>query len=676
MATENVNTSDTPRTRKPPDQDSVPTAITIQLEPELATQLSTFATQRGLTIDSVVTAMVRSQIVPAPGLQQSPDHGEFEDTRISRSVGPEERNRIADWVWLTQPVLGRFHLRLEGVEDTAPDARPTFVTARMEKRFIVSMAATALGTWLYGGLGSGRDKDKVSVNALKKQADAISAYILSEALFFSTRGLPENHALLVSLGEGWMPKAGETPEQGANPQIAFGRIFARPEVARFLQEQVGQLISGSNWEAFVDSIQQEHLTVWGAAIDTLENTSRFTRGDPSGPMVVLHVFNQPLTLTSPYECYMGALTVPQRVVEVAEKGSLAIHYLTPREKLLGAIREAYPAIPVRNIHVWTLGGPSRAKRLSKLWDEWKAIGVNLVDNGWSFAPNADGVFVDSGTYAPVHRVGVFEVDGEPHLFLTDGYASSAEAIQAASLDQDRKQRTLLCPFTPEFGESFDKEYRIMQLDANGDFTMLRRELSEILERSVSEAEAQKYNEILRAADRANMPRGRCTLTIEDFLPTKNWQCLAISAMILDDPYSGMPGIRKDGIRSYRVCVRVVRSGLDRKVTLTLGLDLPNEESRKAFTPLLDRLYTGEPYEERAIKSSDVGRILNELRTWCWNCVVDEDDGTVRVNLDCVDEVVIPTAKRRFILGMLNNYKRDYPSLAGHVILEGKLAAGG
>jgi hypothetical protein len=91
----------------------------------------------------------------------------------------------------------------------------------MEKRLMVSVAATALGTWLYGGLGFGRDEDKGRVNALKKQADAISAYILGEALFFSTRGLPENHALMVGIGEGWMPKAGETPEQGANSTDCF-----------------------------------------------------------------------------------------------------------------------------------------------------------------------------------------------------------------------------------------------------------------------------------------------------------------------------------------------------------------------------------------------------------------------------------------------------------------------
>jgi hypothetical protein len=120
-------------------------------------------------------------------------------------------------------------------------------------------------------------------------------------------------------------------------------------------------------------------------------------------------------------------------------------------------------------------------------------------------------------------------------------------------------------------------------------------------------------------------------------------------------------------------VRAVDSrGVHRKVTLTLGLDLPADESEKAFSPLLDRFYNGESYETRAVKSSDVGRILNELRTWSWNCVLDQEDGTVHVNLDYADEVVISTEQRKFILWVLKNYQRDYPVLAGHIVLKGQL----
>lgn len=584
----------------------------------------------------------------------------------------EQRNRTADWVSYTQPVLGRFHLRLEGVEDSAPDTPPTFAGVRMERQFAVSAAVTALGTWLYGGLGAGRGKDQATVNALKKRADANSAYILSEGLFFSTRSLPENHALLVSLGEGWMPKAGETAEQGANPQIAFGRVFARPEVARTVQRNVCRLIKGSGWDRFRAAMQQEHLTIWGAAIDNLENTSRFTRGEPTGPMVVFHLFNQPLTLTQPYECYMGAITLPLAVVDAAKKESVAIHYLTPRTKVLTAIRGAYPDIPAERIHVWTLGGSSRRRRLSKLWEEWRALGVHLVEDGWRFADDGDRVFTDSGTYAPVHRAGVFEHGGERHLFLTDGYASLAEAIQGASLDRDRAQRTLLCPFTPEFSESYEQEARLMAIQANHR-EELRRQIEESLERAVSEAEVDRYEAMLAAADAANLPRSRRVLTIRDFLETQKWQCLSITAAILDDPYSGMPGVRMEENGCFRVTVRLVGGGVERRLELTFRLELANGQARKAFVPLLDRLYTTESYASRAIKSSDVGRILNELRTWHWNSVANEEDGSVRVNLDGVDAAVIPAAKRRFIVRTLEQYKRDYPSLAGHVLLEGRVA---
>ena len=63
---------------------------------------------------------------------------------------------------------------------------------------------------------------------MKKDADAISAYAMSEGLWYASRHLPENHAIMVCLGEGLMPKAGETPEMGSNPQLGFGRVYARP----------------------------------------------------------------------------------------------------------------------------------------------------------------------------------------------------------------------------------------------------------------------------------------------------------------------------------------------------------------------------------------------------------------------------------------------------------------
>ena len=179
--------------------------------------------------------------------------------------------------------------------------------------------------------------------------------------------------------------------------------------------------------------------------------------------------------------------------------------------------------------------------------------------------------------------------------------------------------------------------------------------------------------------------------IDDFLPDKDWDCLAVSAAILDDPYSDMAGVNPQHdstgptveARKYKVCVRVVdRHGVERKITLTLGLGLPEDESRRAFSPLLDRLYDGERgefggerYETRAVKSSDVELILNELRTWDCNSVIDKENGEVEVNLDNVDDVVISSEKRKFILRILRRYQGDYPALAGHLRLKGQLAFG-
>ena len=86
-----------------------------------------------------------------------------------------------------------------------------------------------------------------------------------------------------------MPKAGETPEMGANPMLGFGRVYARPELARTVDRRVRRLLNepGHTFEQFHEWLQGRGITLWGAAVDTLENTSRFADGQPTGPMAVL-----------------------------------------------------------------------------------------------------------------------------------------------------------------------------------------------------------------------------------------------------------------------------------------------------------------------------------------------------------------------------------------------------
>jgi len=151
----------------------------------------------------------------------------------------EKRNLVAQWAFDTSPILGRFHLWLEDVEIEWLNG----TRAGIERMFIMTAAVTALGTQLFGRFGEGMAQDKQGLNQVKKDADAISAYAMSESLWYLSRSLPENHAIMVCLGEGLMPKAGETPEMGSNPLLGFGRIYARPQVARFLEVRVQQLIN-------------------------------------------------------------------------------------------------------------------------------------------------------------------------------------------------------------------------------------------------------------------------------------------------------------------------------------------------------------------------------------------------------------------------------------------------
>src|SRR6266516_3352783 len=299
-----------------------------------------------------------------------------------------KRNLVAQWAFDTRPVLLRFHLWLEDVEVERKQAGPvsavTFTPRGIARCLAMTSAATALGTRLFGNFGEGAGRDKATYNQIKKSADAVSAYVMSEGLWHLTRTLPENHALMICLGEGLMPKAGETPEMGANPMLGFGRVYARPEVARTVDRRVRRLLNepGHTFEQFYGWLKDRGITLWGAAVDTLENTSRFAEGKPTGPMAVFHVFDSPLCVSRPYESYMGCLTVPRRVSDAAERSSLLLDYRTPRKEVVDSVEHAYPGVRRENIHVWTLRGKSRVARLGKLWDEWTALGVHLVEDGW------------------------------------------------------------------------------------------------------------------------------------------------------------------------------------------------------------------------------------------------------------------------------------------------------
>ena len=577
----------------------------------------------------------------------------------------DRRNQIAQWAFDTRAILGRFHLWLEDVElrwnGESITEGISFVGGSLERAFVMAAAVTALGTKLFGRWGEGAGLDKAGINRVKKDADAVSAYALSEALWYLTRSLPENHAVMVSLGEGLMPKAGETPEMGSNPLLGFGRVYARPQVARFLDRRAHRLVNDPNyeWPEFWLDLQTAGITVWGAAVDTLENTSLFAKGSPSGPMTILHLFDQPLKVARPYEGYMGNLVLPREVVERAADRSILIDFRTPRAKVMEAIRETYPEILPENVHVWTLGGPSRDDRLGALWSEWQTLGVHLVEDGWTLPQTGQQVFTESGTYAPVFRVGPYtDDDGATHLFLCDGYAASAEAMQAASLDPILDLSTSMCLFSSQFKASIEHEQHIIGLDPESDD--FETQLATTLDTELAPDLANAYRASLRSAREALMPVDRRTITADDFFPLKEWRVLALAGYMLPDPYSGNEGVEKVADDRYRVTTRAAtRLGVI-DATLELRLMEPVEQMRMVFSPLLDRFYSGEDYRDRAVKVSDSGRIRNELQTLCSEAIEYMPDDRMLVRFDLIDDSVLPRDKTELIREVLEWYKANHP----------------
>ncbi len=580
----------------------------------------------------------------------------------------ERRDLVSQWAFDTRPILGRMHLWLENVEVEWLRGKQTpeftknisFMDGRMERLMTMTAAVTALGTRLFGRFGEGKDKPKDELNRVKKDADAISAYAMSESLWYATRQLPENHAVLVCMGEGLMPKVGETKEMGSNPQLGFGRVYARPQVAKWLDGKVTQLLNHKNygWAEFREDIKNEGITVWGSAIDTLENTSRFAKGKPTGPLTVMHLFNQPLHITKPYEAYMGNLFLPIKVVRKAEEKSVLLDFMTPRKKVMEAIEETYPGVKRKNIHVWTLGGKSREKRLGWLWKQWNDLGVHLVEDGWVL-PSGGKAFTDSGTYAPTYLVGTWiDSKKQTHMFLLDGYAASAEAMQAASLTPAMDLDGTLVTFTSKFELPIEKEQFVMRLDPEQpDF---KQKLEELFQKTVDQDTAEKYTRMITEAKEAEIPLHHRVIRAHDFFPEKNWDVAAFSGYMCDDPYTGARGVECIDDQIYKVTTRISTPHAGKRVTFTLRLMEKPKEQRLIFNPLLTRFIYGEGFRTRPVKISDSGRIRNELQTLCSEALEYPGGGKILVHFDRIPPEVISLEDQKVLREVLEWYKKHHP----------------
>lgn len=578
-----------------------------------------------------------------------------------------KKNLIAQWAFDTRPILGRLHLWLEDVEIVWIKGMPedelndsiSFTDPRTEKMLAMTSAVTALGTKLFGRFGQGARLDKKQLNLVKKDADAIAAYAMSESLWYLSRTLPENHAIMVCLGEGLMPKAGETSEMGTNPLLGFGRVYARPEVAKFLDNCIEQLINNKayTWEDFRHTLAIKGITVWGAAIDTLENTARFAKGEKTGPLSVLHLFDQPLAISDQYEGYIGTLVLPNAVVDKAVEDSVLINYFTPRGKVVDAIKKAYPAIKPCNIHVWTLQGENRQPRIGRIWKEWKQQQAHLVDENWVL-PSGYHPFTDSGTYAPTFSVKTWkDDDNQTHLFVVDGYAASAEAIQAASLSSILDINVSLAVLSSKFALSFDKDAASMKLDPDADDFALRLE-NEIFKTQIDETLIETYRKSICQARDAGIPLKQKTISAHDLVAEKSFKTLATSGYMLPDPYSGYDGVTKVSDDTYSVVTRLTTEKGDKKIKFTLRLLESFEQSKLVFSPLLNRFFKGEDFKTRAVKISDSGRIRNELQTLC-AAALEYIQGTMILHFNKIPAATISRDDQKKLKEILSWYKQNY-----------------
>jgi len=375
-------------------------------------------------------------------------------------------------------------------------------------------------------------------------------------------------------------------------------------------------------------------------------------------MAVFHLFDSPLRLARPYESYMGCLTVPARVAQAAESASVLLDYRTPRKQVVEAIEAAYPGIRRENIHVWTLRGRSRIHRLGRLWDEWEKAGVHLVEDGWK-APSGLAVFTDSGTYAPTFLVGSWKDGaGVPHVFLCDGYAATAEALQAASLADVLDVHSTMSLFSPTFELPVDVEGRLMQLDPTvQDFAQRLKAL--IGGADVEVGKVRSYAEAIHEAAASNMPLDRAVLRADDFLPQKNWSVLASVGYICDDPYTGASGVTKLAENTYRVTTRLATRKASSRISFTLRLMESFETTRQVFSPLLVRFLSGVDHAMRPVKISDSGRIRNELQTMIPQAL-EHDGERIRVRFERINEMVLSRDKQAKIRTVLEWYKAHHP----------------
>jgi hypothetical protein len=254
--------------------------------------------------------------------------------------------------------------------------------------------------------------------------------------------------------------------------------------------------------------------------------------------------------------------------------------------------------------------------------------------------------------------------GDLHLFIIDGYAASAEAVQSATLGPMLGLDVSMVPFTSKFDLPYEKEQDVMRLDPEA--PAFPERLRALTGADSSVDTVASYARMIREAATAGLLPGRTTLTADDFFPEKRWDVLAVSGYMGPDPYSGAPGVEEISPGVYRATVRLASPAGDKRISLTLRLGETLEQSRLVFSPLLSRFLAGEDFETRPVRISDSGRIRNELQTLCAEALEFVDAHVIRIHFDRIPPEVIPPDKQRRLREVLRWYRQRHPIWFGWV----------
>ncbi|MCA9521817.1 MAG: hypothetical protein KC609_12625, partial [Myxococcales bacterium] len=306
-------------------------------------------------------------------------------------------------------------------------------------------------------------------------------------------------------------------------------------------------------------------------------------------------------------------------------------------------------------------------RLGALWAEWQELGADLVDTGW-VCPSGIAAFADSGTYAPTYLVGSWQDgDGAAHVFVCDGYAASAEAMQAASLSDVLDIDVSLALCSPSFRLPREREHQIMRLRL--DDPAFTERVADLLRGEAHGGDSvESYRAAIEEIGRSNLPVGQRVLRAGDFFPEKQWRVLAASGYMCPDPYSGAPGVVKLDDDVYQVTTRLATNVASVKTTLTFRfLKKTHEERRLVFSPLLERFSAGEDFRSRPVRVSDSGRIRNEIQT-LFSQALEYDGDTIRVHFDRINDEVILPEKQIKIREILEWYAANHPTWFGWLVL--------